>query len=190
MKPRICAKHVAIISRFRAGETQQSIADEYGLTRQRIQQVLVKYGLGKKDSARGAMIATRRVSERSATIARLDAYWRRVYGLSLIERTTIKRQFGHRPFRAYIEQRSMMCRLYGRAVWQISFTEWWGLWLASGKWQERGRGHGYGLMRNDALAPYSRGNCRIVSQPEGIRALHQAPAWREKWREAFDRAAA
>ena len=44
--------------------------------------------------------------------------------------------------------------------WLFTFDEWWELWQASGKWEQRGP-QGYVMCREGDTGPYSSANCRI-----------------------------
>jgi hypothetical protein len=47
--------------------------------------------------------------------------------------------------------------------WLMSFDEWWGLWLESGKWNQRGKGDGqYVMGRHGDVGPYAVGNVSII----------------------------
>ena len=44
----------------------------------------------------------------------------------------------------------------------LTFEEWWDIWLASGKWEQRGRRSGqYAMARPGDQGPYARGNIEI-----------------------------
>lgn len=45
-----------------------------------------------------------------------------------------------------------------RYVW-----EWWTIWQMSGRWEERGRGHGYMMCRKGDVGPYALGNVVIAT---------------------------
>jgi hypothetical protein len=48
-------------------------------------------------------------------------------------------------------------------AWQLTFDEWRNIWLASGKWNQRGIHTGeYCMARPGDIGPYSVGNVRIV----------------------------
>jgi hypothetical protein len=44
----------------------------------------------------------------------------------------------------------------------LTFEEWWDIWQASGKWEQRGRRHDqYVMARFGDLGPYARGNVKV-----------------------------
>jgi hypothetical protein len=50
---------------------------------------------------------------------------------------------------------------------EFTFGEWWGIWLSSGHWGERGcRKDQYCMARNGDTGPYAVGNVRIITNEE------------------------
>ncbi len=48
-------------------------------------------------------------------------------------------------------------------AFELTFEEWWGLWEASGKWDQRGKLQGqYAMARHGDTGPYALGNVAIV----------------------------
>lgn len=55
----------------------------------------------------------------------------------------------------FVEQKA---NAYLRGIeWELSLAEWWGLWEASGFWNQRGR-TGYCMARKGDTGPYSENN--------------------------------
>jgi hypothetical protein len=51
--------------------------------------------------------------------------------------------------------------------WKLSFADWHDIWLASGKWEERGWGaDSYCMCRNEDKGAYEVGNVRIDTHHE------------------------
>jgi hypothetical protein len=50
---------------------------------------------------------------------------------------------------------------YRGVEWQFRLREWWEIWLASGKWELRGKG-GYVMCRKGDLGPYAADNVFIA----------------------------
>lgn len=83
------------------------------------------------------------------------------------------------PAQRYLYQRQSA---FKRGIsWEINFPEWWGVWLASGKWDMRGVGIGsYCMARNGDVGPYSLENVSIqlsaLNSRDGIsKARGQSP---------------
>jgi hypothetical protein len=56
----------------------------------------------------------------------------------------------------------------------LTFDEWWGIWNASGKWEQRGRQTGrYVMARFGDAGPYAMGNVRICTSQENNSEGHR-----------------
>ena len=52
-------------------------------------------------------------------------------------------------------------------LWEFTFEEWWAVWEASGKWEQRGRKSGqYCMARYGDIGSYSADNVKIVTVNE------------------------
>lgn len=73
---------------------------------------------------------------------------------------------------AFLRQRASA---FHRGVgWALTFEEWVGIWLDSGKWWERGRGRGkYVMARTGDRGPYKVGNVRIDLHENNAREGNQ-----------------
>ena len=51
--------------------------------------------------------------------------------------------------------------------WELTFDQWWQLWDASNRWNQRGREVGnYAMCRNNDVGPYAFGNVKIKTITE------------------------
>lgn len=80
--------------------------------------------------------------------------------------------------RRYREQRKAARER--KIAWELTFSEWWGIWESSGVWRLRGRSGGDSTMmtRIGDIGPYSIANVRIKTMRENIK---------ESWESAPDR---
>lgn len=149
------AKSMATL--YRAGYTLQQIADQYGITRERVRQLLGKYeGMAGRDggaSARAAAKAARRIAARNQKyIAR--------HGCSFDAYNSI-------PAKAKAAYRNQRSAAHHRGVgWELKLWQWWTIWQESGHWPERGRGQGYVMCRKGDEGPYAVGNVFIATAIE------------------------
>ena len=61
-------------------------------------------------------------------------------------------------------------------AWAITFEEWWEVWQSSGKYAERGRGHGkYQMSRVGDVGPYSVENVRIITSDANLAEREAMP---------------
>lgn len=70
---------------------------------------------------------------------------------------------GRTPIGAYRTQEKT-ARRRGIA-WEFTFSQWWQVWVDSGKWDERGPS-GYVMCRKGDVGPYSPGNVTIATTQE------------------------
>lgn len=161
-----------MVSRFAAGETLEAIGESYGLTRQRVHQIVRKLepdlfgGLSKKVSDR--MAEERSVWEAKKGIEK-EVYDRlRKIGDEMLQSG---RGAYQTPLYAYrMQQRNA----HDRGIeFKLTRQEWWDVWQLSGKWEQRGRGSGgYVMCRKADEGAYEVGNVYIDTNAENMRHYH------------------
>ncbi len=163
-------------SKYQSGATLQEIGDFYGITRERVRQLISGHtnttskdgGVAVRSSARKAALQKRREQK----------YWS-THGMSETEFNSINDKstpYWHRPIGCFKRQKQNS-RTRG-IEWKLTFAEWWAIWSASGKWDERGRGSGYCMARHGDTGPYEIGNVKIIPGPE-----NQAEYIRRYWKQ-------
>jgi DNA invertase Pin-like site-specific DNA recombinase len=162
---------------FRDGFTLQSIGENFGVSRERIRQILKKRGLVGRDG--GAKV---RGEKRTKHLALRVAERRaerilRTWGLSIEEYDDIAKQYGSRgqkrsPFNRYSrQQRSARFR---KIKWEFTFPEWWKVWQDSGKWLARGvRKENFVMARPGDTGPYRKDNVEIVTASKNIKECRE-----------------
>jgi hypothetical protein len=157
--------------KYRAGMTLQELGDYYGITRERVRQLMTEtFGITAKDGG----VAKRTEAKAKAAKARRELKFMRQYGMSEKRlrkvQGDIPRSSYRGPMRAFTQQRAN-ASLRGIG-WNLTFAEWWSIWDESGKWDERGR-DGYVMARHGDTGPYAVGNVKIIhagqNQSEYIR---------------------
>ena len=54
-------------------------------------------------------------------------------------------------------------------LWQLSFDQWWTLWLESGHWEQRGTRWGqFHMAREGDKGPYAIGNVSIIRMEQNV----------------------
>lgn len=150
---------------YRDGKTLEEVGAVFGVTRERVRQILKRAGVASND---GGAAARGRRRKRAAVEARRierDARAQEVFGCYYDE--VIALNEGMTPYRSgsyakrYVEQR----RNAGvRDIeWSITFPEWMFVWRESGHLDERGKGHGYCMARRHDLGPYDITNVYITT---------------------------
>lgn len=171
-------RRIDMASRYLAGETLQAIGDTYGITRERVRQVIKKVGLTGADSGR-RLRAKLREDERAAQVkARRDARTMKRYGCDYDTANRINGgQFFNKngtPVKAFWNQK--WSATYTRKIeWRLTLPEWYAIWEASGHLHERGRGRdGYCMARFNDVGPYAVGNVYITSIAGNVRDYQAA----------------
>lgn len=58
--------------------------------------------------------------------------------------------------------------------WKLTFDEWWAIWTASGKWEQRGIYDGqFCMARHGDIGPYAVGNVEIITGNANVAARSQ-----------------
>jgi hypothetical protein len=150
---------------YRSGKTLQEIGDSYGITRERVRQLITKfYGLTAPDGGQHKQTEEKRVKfearRNAASLKRVGCNW---------DQYLILRE-AKKPTRAYASQRQNAAR---RGIaWELNLWQWWSIWQQSGKWSERGRGNGYMMCRNHDVGPYAVGNVYVATGCENSSREH------------------
>ena len=148
-----------MVEKYKTGQTLVSIGSVYGITRERVRQILKKNGITRMDGGQTISIfrsTPDRIEAKNKQIEKSEAFKRRVWGISLDEWKRIRQEFGYKPFQAYTYQRRNAAK---RGIeWEFDFRTWWETWQESGHWPERGRGKGYCMARLGDSGPYSKDN--------------------------------
>jgi sigma-70-like protein len=164
-----------MVKLYAEGQTLHQIGVRYGVTRERVRQILAKHhGInGKKGGA--YVVSRRRAISRAA---RRDAKYLAKHGCSFaqykelleIGRSLIRLGVprSRTPVGAYFQQRNNANNC--GYEWQLTLWEWWTIWKKSGHWNERGRGNGYWLRRRDKSGAFTVENVFIASGAECLKA--------------------
>lgn len=154
-----------VASMYRAGKTLMEIGEIYGITRERVRQILSKFGVSATDggqSLRARIAEDRRQAKREAkcllkngcTLAQLEEL--RAVGIAMRKEGE---SYFRTPIGAFNCQRNSAAN---RGIdWKLTLWEWWTIWQESKRWEDRGRGHGYMMCRFGDAGAYEVGNVYI-----------------------------
>ena len=144
---------------YRSGKTLREIGEQYGITRERVRQLITKFfGIRAPDGGKHKMSEEKRVKFE----ARRNAQSLKRWGCNFdqyVELRDLKK-----PTRGFAAQRQNAAK---RGIgWEMSLWQWWSIWQQSGKWSQRGRGQGYVMCRIGDAGPYAVDNVFIATARE------------------------
>lgn len=167
-------RNATMVSLYRSGQTLQQIGDAYGMTRERVRQILKAAGVSKRDGG-AAVRFEREVSDRRSraeaeSIQKTGMPCAMVHALRALGSSMrdAGSSYSQTPIGAFRVQRNNALR---RGIeWRLSLAEWWAIWEASGRWESRGTGQGYVMCREGDKGPYAVGNVYIATARENTHA--------------------
>jgi len=138
---------------YRQGLTLQTIGDHFGLTRERVRQIIRGIGVLSAEGGIAKKAIQQRVAKRSKTAGRVMLRW----GVSLDDWRVCK---ANKMVTRFTRQRQ---NAYMRNIdWRLTFVEWKSIWDSSGKYELCGRGTGhYCMSRIKDSGAYAVGNVHI-----------------------------
>lgn len=175
----------AMAAMFMSGKTLAEVGAIFGVTRERVRQVINKF-YGMTSTNGGAHIKAVRAREQAAK--RRDEKYLKKYGCTYAEYQTIKKigmdiqtAGGSRdrtPIGAFASQR---CNARSRGIeWRMSLWDWWSIWQRSGKWEQRGRTKdSYVMCRFGDTGGYEPGNVYIATAIHNVKVQPNNPFRKE-----------
>lgn len=147
---------------YKSGRTLEQIGAEYGVTRERVRQIITKHhGLTAKHGGATKIAKEKRKRFYADRDSRSMKKWGCPFSQYVLLRDAVK------PVRAYHCQRQNAA---ARGIgWELNLWQWWTIWQESGHWNERGRGRGYNMCRKLDQGPYSVENVYIATASDNIK---------------------
>lgn len=154
-------RNASIETMFRQGLTYQVIGEQFGLTRERVRQILAKRGVSASE---GGVAFRCSVKSERARLKR-EAYYAAKYGLSFDD---VKKYRVSGLTRAFGRQKESAAQ---RGIaFNLTFAQWLSVWQASGKLEQRGRGkRAYCMSRISDKGGYEVGNVHIQTNEQNGR---------------------
>jgi hypothetical protein len=157
-KPTNVVRAEKMASMYRQGLTLKKIGQHFGISRERVRQIIARDGLTAADGGARKVASAKLQDRKNKKDAKSIAKW----GLGSDE-MKLRRSDG--TLTAFRSQKSAAA---ARAIeWTLTFPQWLGVWLDSGKLAERGRGKGkYVMSRVKDEGGYALGNVHIQLSTE------------------------
>lgn len=157
-----------MISMYRDGLSLEDIGSSFGVSRERVRQILHKYaGMTAKDGGAYIKMAAKRAERRrmreEQSYERYGCSRADMRGLRDIGKDMMDKGHGYysTPLGSFRSKRNNV--IYNGGEWTLKVWEWWQVWVESGKWPEKGRGLGkYGMTRIDPAYGFVPGNVKII----------------------------
>ena len=148
---------------YQQGQTLQQIGEKFGVTRERVRQIIHKhYGMRGQDGGQ-AEVARKK---RREFMKKRDARCIRAWGCNYRDYQTILKHPDQPTLAFSMQKRNARERGIG---WELSLWQWWKIWEQSGHWADRGRGHGYCMCRLNDSGPYAVDNVYVATGAENMR---------------------
>lgn len=167
----------AIAKDFKDGMSLRKLAALHGVSHETIRKYLATIGLDRLDGG-GAITELKNIpikaSRSKADVQRRELRARAYWGMTAGEFDAHVAEFGNRhvpnsPMRAYVFHRQNAKR---RGLkWGFTFSEWWKVWVDSGKWEHRGRHSDEYVMARygDKDTPYTADTVYICTASENLK---------------------
>lgn len=171
--PALIERNQKMLSMFQQGVTLEKIGQQFGVTRERVRQILTRQGIDKNAGGQRLVSAMKKERKSQAFAAKIMAK----YGLPWevvqeLQKARVTHAFGSQ--RNHAKMRGI--------GWELDFATWFAIWQTSGKLHLRGRGHGkYVMSRIRDDGPYAIGNVHIQLATENNREA--VDKWRGKTKE-------
>lgn len=169
--PRDMEREAHCIDLYRSGKTLQEIGDVYGVSRERIRQILARAGVTRSEGGTHVRsLKSKEAAEQRRKQAR-DGRSLLYYGCSYDELLRLNdgvpvRLGESKAGRFRTQKNNAKLR---NIRWMLTFPQWLAIWEESGKWEERGTGrHGYCMARIGDTGAYRVGNVYITTCADNV----------------------
>lgn len=157
----------AICADFLKGKTMPEIGKERNMSRQNVQQILLKHNIDASMGGRSVkkLQSPKYISpEKKQEIFDLECQTK--WGCTASEFLFLRKvpkDDTVSPYMRFIQHRNNVRKMDKvKPLWFLTLKQWWDIWSNSGKYNQRGKFRdAYCLTRKDRLKPYTVDNCHI-----------------------------
>ena len=160
----------SLIYQFKQGRTLASLGGDYGISRERIRQILKKHGLSGADGGSSTLSIYKKherteKSKIKKAISEQKCFEKYGCDLAFKDKLTDGYEYWQAPSMKYHTQKRNAIR---RGIaWDLTLPQWWDIWQKSGHWHDRGFGGGkYVMARICDIGAYSIDNVKIITHNE------------------------
>lgn len=151
-----------ICTRFRSGQTMTAVGECYSISRERVRQILARYGLMSLDGGAHVLKLER---DRKAAVAQLQKHVDR-YGSTPAEFGVIRKKIGMKKITYYRTLRAHTLKgkpPYKKWPWEITLKDYVDVWAAAGLEVQQ---KGFRFCRIDKNKGFVKGNLHIESKKD------------------------
>ncbi len=171
------------IDLYKQGNTLESIGEKFGVSRERIRQIM------KTNNITGGLEIRLLLKSQDCHLKNELKDVKRenkiflTYGISVDRYNQICNEMGRpsnkeSPFFKWSRHKANSKKR--NIPFKISFADWWKVWEESGKWNSRGRGHGYVMARYGDTDGYTIENVYICTSIENASDQYKSGKERKK----------
>lgn len=152
-------RHEAICRLFKQGVTGPRIAFRFGISRERVRQILNRHGIKASQGGVQKEAQINQLNRKERWLNKIMPFW----GVTKKQWLDIRKNPEHKNYiAAYKTQKNHATRIRG-IDFAMNYFEWKKIWDDSGKWDNRGRGVGeYCMSRYGDIGPYAVDNVDII----------------------------
>lgn len=157
---------------YRAGQTLEQIGQEYGVTRERVRQILKQHGMAAEDGGSHVKAQVRIREREEAKYDKKNSRIMTFWGVTAEEMEALNegKNVSERGSLAMAYRNQFRAAQLRSIPWEFNFKTWLGAWKESGKLHLRGKGRGkYVMGRPNDSGPYAPGNVIFITHEENSR---------------------
>lgn len=149
-----------MIKLYKSGKSLGDIAVLYGLSRERVRQILRDEGLTRYDGGQYIQTLARQATRKAERTLRLNKRMQSMYGMDYEPLKALQAKFPHH----WLSYRRCKLNCKRRKIgFFLTFEQWLNIWRDSDAWDKRERTReGYCIGRKDIGKPYIIDNVFVV----------------------------